>query len=86
MKLNPKKAALTVGSLFALVHIVWSVLVALGWAQAVSDFVLWAHMVTLPHTVGPFDWTASLTVIILSFLIGGVLGAVFSKIWNHFSA
>ncbi|MDB5194846.1 MAG: hypothetical protein JWO84_30 [Parcubacteria group bacterium] len=83
MHLNPKKTGLTLGLLFAAVHVIWSLIVAFGWGQAVIDFVMWAHMVHATHIVGPFDLAASLTVITLSFLIGFVVGAVFSKIWNQ---
>lgn len=82
MNLNPKKAGLALGIVISGFHIVWSVLVALSWGQSLMDFILWAHMVHTVHTVGPFDLTASLTLIVVTFVVGYVVGFVFAKVWN----
>jgi len=80
--LNPTKTGLAVGKLFAIVHLVWSLLIALGWAQALINFSQWAHMVSMPVVVGAFDLSAAITVIIFAALIGCIIGYVFAKIWN----
>lgn len=81
--LNPKKTGLAVGKLVGGVHLVWAVLVALGWAQALVNFSLWAHMVSLPFVVEPFNLTAAITVILVATAIGFVLGYAFAHIWNY---
>ena len=80
--LNPKKVGLAVGKLVGGVHLVWSILVLLGWAQALVNFSLWAHMVNAPVVVNEFDLTAAITVILVATAIGYVLGYIFAKIWN----
>ncbi len=80
--LNPKKTGLAVGKLLGGVHLVWAVLVALGWAQALVNFSQWAHMVSVPVVIQPFELTAAITVIIVAAAIGYVLGYAFAKIWN----
>jgi len=80
--LNPKKVGLAVGKLVGGVHLVWSILVALGWAQWLVNFSMWAHMVSVPVVVEQFDLTAAVTVILVATAIGYVLGYVFAKIWN----
>ena len=80
--INPKKTGLAVGKLFGGVHLIWVVLVALGWAQAVVNFSQWAHMVSVPVVVGAFNLTAAITVILVATAIGYVLGYAFAKIWN----
>ena len=80
--LNPKKVGLAVGKLVGGVHLVWSILVLLGWAQALVNFSLWAHMVSVPVVVEQFNLTAAVTVILVATAIGFVLGYVFAKIWN----
>lgn len=80
--LNPRKTGLALGKLLGSVHLVWAVLVALGWAQALVDFSQWAHMVSAPVVVGAFDLSAAMTVILVATLIGYVLGYVFATIWN----
>lgn len=81
--LNPKKTGLAVGELLGGVHIVWSVLVALGWAQALVNFSLWAHMVSTPVVVKPFDISAAITVVVVATAVGCALGYAFAKIWNY---
>lgn len=64
-------------------HVVWSVLVVLGWGQPLVDFVLWAHMIHVPYVVGPFDITASATLIVFTAVVGYVGGYVIGLIWNR---
>lgn len=81
-QLNPKKTALTLGVFFAGVHVLWSVLVAFGVAQAVLDFVFWLHMIRAVYLVDTFNLVASLSLILMTLVMGGVVGFVFAKIWN----
>jgi hypothetical protein len=81
--INPAKVALTFGVFIGGWHLVWSVLVALGLAQPLIDFILWAHMISLPWIVKPFDLTASLTLIIITSVVGYAFGYIFAKIWNR---
>ena len=81
--INPAKAGLALGGLVGGVHVVWSILIALVWAQALVNFSMWAHMVSVPVVVGQFDFTAAITVILVATAIGFVLGYAFAKIWNY---
>jgi len=81
--INPTKTALTVGAFVGGWHIVWSLLVAFGWAQVLIDFVLWMHMMSVPWVVKPFDLTAAATLVIVTWVFGYVIGYVFAKIWNR---
>jgi len=80
--LNPTKTGLALGKLLGGVHLVWAVLIALGWAQALVNFSMWAHMVSVPVVVQTFDISAAITVIFFATIIGYILGFVFAKIWN----
>ena len=80
--LNPTKTGLAVGKLLGGVHLIWAVLVALGWAQALVNFSQWAHMVTVPVAVKAFDLSAAVTVVLIAALIGYALGYAFANIWN----
>ena len=81
--INPVKTGLAFGSLVGGLHLLWAILIALGWAQALVNFSQWAHMLSVPVVVGPFDLTAAVTVILVATAIGYVLGYVFAKIWNY---
>lgn len=80
--ISPSKTALTFGLLIGGFHVVWSVLVALGLAQALIDFIFWAHMLTVPVVVKAFDATAAVTLIIVTAIIGSVFGYCMAVIWN----
>lgn len=80
--LNPKKTGLAVGKLVGGLHLVWAVLVALGWAQTLVNFSMWAHMVSVPVVVKAFDLSAAVTVVIVATFVGFFIGYVFAKIWN----
>lgn len=81
-QLNQHKIGLTVGFFLGGWHLAWSLLVLTGTAQIVTDFVLWAHMVHVQYTIGPFDILASVTLIAMTFVIGYVAGIVFARLWN----
>ena len=83
MRAQPRKIGLIFGILLGGVHLLWSILVLLGAGQWLIDFILWAHMFHMTVVVGPFDWTAAITLIIVTFIVGYVLGYVGAHIWNR---
>ncbi len=82
--LSPGKTALAVGVFLGGWHVIWSLLVALNWAQPLYDFILWAHMIHLQLTIGPFDLVAAATLVVVTSLLGCVIGSVFAVVWNTF--
>lgn len=83
MKLNPQKTGLALGSLAALSHLLWSVVVALGFAQECMNWILSLHFLNNPYRVGAFDLVTALTLIIVTALVGFVGGWVFARVWNY---
>ena len=83
MKTNPRKVGLVVGLMLGGVHLLWSVLVALNWAQPLANFSMWAHMVHTSVVIGPFDATAALTVVVVASLIGYCVGYAAGSVWNR---
>lgn len=82
MKLNPSKVALTTGFLLGGWHLAWSILVALGLAQPLLDFIFGIHMIANPYQVTGFDITKAGMLIVITFLVGYVVGYIFANIWN----
>lgn len=80
--LNPHKTGLAVGEFLAAVHLVWSVLIAFGWAAPIISFSMMAHRVTIPVTVHGFDFTAAIELVVVAGIVGYLFGHVFAEIWN----
>lgn len=79
---DKNKAGLVSGALLGGFHLVWTILVATGFAQAIYEFVLWAHMIHISIVIGPFDITAAVTLVIMTSIIGYVVGYVSAWVWN----
>lgn len=82
MQANPGKVGIASGLMLAGFHLAWATLVALGWGQALFDFVFWANMIHFDYTVGPFDLASAGTLVLATFASGYVLGGAFAVIWN----
>lgn len=82
MHAHPHKVGLVFGALLGGFHACWAALVFTGFGQTMYDFVLWAHMIHIPLTIGPFDATASITLIVFTAIAGYVLGYIGAWIWN----
>ena len=79
---NPNKVGLVVGALIAGWHVLWAMLVLLGWAQPIIDFIFWAHMINPIYVIKAFDPIAALTLIVITFIIGYVFGFAGAILWN----
>ncbi len=84
-KLSVKKSAIVLGSFVALIHLIWSLIVASGLAQGLADWKLSMHFISMQFTILPFDAVTAITLIVASFIGGLVIGAVFATIWNNVS-
>ena len=81
--INANKAGLALGALLGLFHLSWAVLIALGWAQPVIDFVLWLHMIKPFMTVEAFSFVRAAGLVVFTAVFGYVLGWVFAVLWNR---
>jgi hypothetical protein len=79
---NPNKIGFVVGVLIGGWHVCWSLLVLLGCAQPIIDFVFWAHMIQPVYVVKPFDPLAAITLIVVTAITGYVFGFIGALIWN----
>ncbi len=79
---NPNKVGLVFGALIGGWHLLWSLLVLLGWAQPLIDFIFWAHMIKSIYVVKAFDPIAALTLLVITFISGYVFGFVGAILWN----
>ena len=75
-----------VGLIFALLgggwHLLWTVLVASGWAQAVADFIFWMHFIKPVYVIEPFVLVRASILIGITAIIGYIGGFLLGVLWN----
>ena len=81
--ISPNKVGLVIGTLIGGWHLVWSLLVLLGWAQRIIDFIFWAHMIQPVYVVKSFNLVAAITLIVITAVTGYTFGFVGAVIWNR---
>ena len=82
-RINPNKAGLAVGALFGAWHLTWAVLVALGLAQPLIDFLFWIHFIKPIYVIEPFEIARATLLIAVTAGIGYIIGLVFALVWNR---
>ena len=82
--MSGKKLGLTLGSFLALIHLIWVALIAVGLAQPLMDFVYRMHSLNNPFTVMPFDIGYAVGLVVLTFVMGNVVGHIFAFVWHKF--
>jgi hypothetical protein len=81
---NPVRIGLVLGAVIGLWHLSWSLLVALGWAQPFIDFIFWMHFIKPVYVIQAFNPITAATLIVVTAVIGFVIGTVFGVLWNWF--
>ena len=86
MQTNPFRIGLVLALVLALCHAFWAVLVAVGWAQAILDFVFWAHFISPAYHVVAFDISRALVLVGFTFVVGLMLGMIGGSLWNRLAS
>lgn len=84
-RINPVKAAVSVGAVFGIWHLIWVTLVATGIAKPILDFIMRLHFLQFDYGLAPFASSTAITLVGLTFAIGAVLGLMFALVWNWLS-
>jgi len=84
--IHPVKAGIILAALFGGWHLLWAVLVAVGWAQALIDFVFWMHFIKPVYVIGPFNLGIAAVLIVVTSVVGFLIGYIFSVLWNWLHA
>ena len=82
MQISKNKTGLTFGFLMSFMHLMWSILVALGIAQAFLNFIFNIHMLNMPIAIMPFNLVKALVLIIVTFVVGYIFGWLMAFFWN----
>jgi len=83
MELNKNQAGLTLGLISALGHLLWSLAVAFGFGQALLDWTLSYHFISVAKTVTTASFGLAIVGIVGAFICGYIVGFVFAAIWNR---
>jgi hypothetical protein len=81
-RISPIKAAVALGAVTGLWHLMWVTLVGLGSAKPILDFVLRLHFIKVDYALAPYAATTAGALVILGFVIGALFGLLFAIIWN----
>ena len=81
--ISPNKAGLVLGSVVGGWHFIWSSLVLFGWAQLVIDFIFWIHFIKPVYVIEPFKFGIAIVLIMVTTVIGYVIGLLFGVMWNR---
>ena len=80
--LNKNKTGLVLAIFFALLHLVWALIVGLGVAKQAIDWILPLHFIDMLVGVTTFSWVNAILLVVLAFIGGYIIGWVFAWIWN----
>jgi hypothetical protein len=80
--IHPHRAALIAAILLGGWHFLWSLLVAVRWAQPLIDFIFWIHFIQPVYVVERFNIGVALLLIAVTAAIGYGIGWSFAVLWN----
>ena len=85
-KCNEHAVGLTLGVVVGLMHLGWAIVVALGYAQGLLDWIYSLHFLDNPSTVTEFQMQKAVMLVIVTSLVGYVVGYVGTWVWNRVGA
>ena len=78
IELNPRKVSLTLAIVFAILHTIGIIAILSG----AIDYVMWVHFLTKSYIILPFDVGTFLLGLAGAFVLGYVIGWLFTLIYN----
>ena len=77
------KLGLVLAGLFGGWHLIWSFLVASGWAQPIIDFAFWMHFIRPVYVVEPFSFRRAMVLLVITCATGYVVGLCAAWLWDR---
>jgi hypothetical protein len=82
-RVHPHSFGLAFAIFLGLWHSLWSVLVWIGVAQWLIDFIFRLHMITPPYKIAAFSLGTALSLVVVTTCIGYLVGLTIGIIWNR---
>lgn len=82
-RVRPHSFGLVFALFLAIWHTLWSVLVWVGVAQTLIDFIFRLHMITPPYKIAAFNFGTAVGLVLVTAGIGYVGGWAAGVIWNR---
>jgi hypothetical protein len=85
-RFRPSSVGLAFGLFTAIFHLAWAILVWLGVAQALIDFIFHLHMIKPPYTIEPFSLATATGLVVVTGCLGYAFGWLLAVLWNRLAA
>ena len=85
-RIRPCSLGLALCIFLALWHTCWALLVWLGAAQWLIDFIFRLHMITPPYKIAAFSFGTAVGLVAVTAGIGYFFGWLLAVIWNRYGA
>lgn len=82
VEMNKTRAGLILGAFLGLFHLVWAIMVAIGFAQAILDFIYKIHFLNNPFTIQAFSIGNAVLLVLVTAAVGFVGGWILAFLWN----
>lgn len=80
---NPHKTGLVTGVFLGSFHLFWALLILLGWAQSLLNFIFMLHMIKPVYVVDNFSIVMTLGLVLMTSIIGYLAGYFSAVVWNR---
>ena len=81
--LNARKVGMVTGIFFGGLHLVWSLVILVGWAQPLLNFFLMLHMLQPLLVVDSYSISMMLALVLVTTILGYFIGYLYAIIWNR---
>lgn len=79
---NATRLGVFFGVAAVILHLLWSLFVASGYAQWWVDWILGLHFVSMPITITAFNAVTMLELLVVVGIVGFVAGYAIALIWD----